>query len=422
MSGSTQDYRIAHFTNTYLPFIGGVPLSVDLFRRYLQKRGDKVIVYAPSFDGKTADDGDVRRLPSIRQVSGTDFSLPLPFSFKPVIDFGREAFDAVHVHHPFLLGEMGMRLARDHRLPLVFTYHTQYERYVHYIPLDKNLARKAIIEHAAEFASRCDLVIAPTSDIEKVLRDRGVESAIEVLPTGIEYELYEKADGAAGRQDLEIPADAPLLLTVGRVAEEKNLPYLLTACLKVLERQPDAWMVFVGDGPAEATLKEQAQNAGEAGQRVKFAGRRSGEALRDAYAAADVFVFASTSETQGMVVTEAMAAGSPVVALDADGVREVLRDGENGRMLPLDSPEQDFADAVSVLLEDEGQRESMREAARATAEKLDMPILADRLHGFYAAVKQLPNHRLGRKTMSFGLVRHYFESAWEEWERWLTET
>lgn len=422
MSTSGLQYRIAHFTNTYLPFIGGVPLSVDLYRRYLQKRGDRVIVYAPSFDGESHDGEDIRRLPSIRQVSGTDFSLPLPFSFKPLIDFGREAFDVVHVHHPFLLGEMGMRLARDNRLPLVFTYHTQYERYVHYTPLDPQIAQKAIIEHAAEFASRCDLVIAPTSDIEKVLRERGVESAIEVLPTGIEFALYDKADKAAGRKDLGVPPDAPVLLTVGRVAEEKNLPYLLTACLEVLDRAPDAWMVFVGDGPAEDTLREQAKAAGEAGKRVLFAGRRSDEALRNAYAAADVFVFASTSETQGMVIAEAMAAGSPVVALDADGVREVLRDGENGRMLPAEASESEFAEAVCALLDDEDTRDSMREAARATAKEMDMPILAERLHGFYAQVKQLPNHRLGRKTMSFGLIRHYFESAWEEWERWLTET
>jgi len=422
MTAASHDYRIAHFTNTYLPFIGGVPLSVDLYRRYLRQRGDKVVVYAPDFRGDTNDDEDIRRLPSIRQVIGTDFSLPLPFSFRPVIDFGRDAFDVVHVHHPFLLGEMGMRLARDHRLPLVFTYHTQYERYVHYTPLDPNIAGKAIVEHAAEFASRCDLVIAPTRDIERMLRERGVESAIEVLPTGIELDLYESADGAAGRADLEVPDDAPLLLTVGRLAEEKNLSYLLSACLGVLERCPAAWLVFVGEGPAMANLVEQAEAAGESGRRVCFAGSRSGEALRNAYAAADLFVFASTSETQGMVLAEAMAAGSPVVALDADGVREVLRDGENGLMLPTDSSEQDYTAAVAALLEDEPRRASMRAAARDTAKEFDMPLLAGRLHDFYAAVKQLPNHRLGRGTMSFGLIRHYFESAWEEWERWLAET
>ena len=422
MSSKAHEYRIAHFTNTYLPFIGGVPLSVDLYRRYLRKRGDRVTVYAPEFDGETTDDGDICRLPSIKHVSGTDFSLPLPFSFKPMLDFGRENFDVVHVHHPFLLGEMGMRLARDNRLPLVFTYHTQYERYVHYTPLDPELARKTIVQHAADFASRCDLVIAPTSDIEQVLRNRGVETEIAVLPTGIEFDLYAQADRSAGRKDLGVPEDALLLLSVGRLAEEKNLPYLLRACIGVLEQNPDAWFVLVGDGPAQEELESLAQSAGDAGDRIRFAGRRSGEALYNAYAAADVFVFASTSETQGMVIAEAMAAGNPVVALDADGVREVLVDGENGCMLPSDTSERDYSEAVRGLLDDSSRRKAMRKSALETAKGFDMPLLADRLHELYASVKQLPNHRLQTGTVTFGLLRHYVESAWEQWEEWLTET
>lgn len=414
-------YRVAHFTNTYLPFIGGVPLSVDLYRRYLTQRGDQVAVYAPAFDGDCEDDDGVHRLPAIKQVNGTDFSLPLPFSFKPVHHFDEEAYDVVHVHHPFLLGEMGMRLARNHRLPLVFTYHTQYERYVHYTPLDQEAAATAIIEHAAAFATRADLVLAPTSDIRNTLRKRGVEGRIEVLPTGVELARYEQADAAAGRTDLGIPADAKLLLTVGRIAEEKNLPYLLEACLRVLESNDAVHLALIGDGPALETLRDRANEAASSADRIHFVGSRSGDALRNAYAAADLFVFASTSETQGMVIAEAMAASTPVIALNADGVRELLRDGENGRMLDADTDPEAFAEAIRSVLDDTDRLAAMREAAHTTAADLDMPKLADRLHGLYVEMKLLPNRTLRAEPMSFSLIRHYLESAWEQWERWLRE-
>lgn len=415
-------YRIAFFTNTYRPFVGGVAMSADLYQRYLRALGDRVIVYAPQYDGATEDGEEVRRLPTIRHFNNTDFSLPLPISFKPVMDFDEENFDAVHVHHPFLLGEMGLRLARQHRLPLVFTYHTQYEQYTHYVPIERETAIKTILRHTVEFANLCDLIIAPTSDMANTLISRGISTRIEVLPTGIELTRFAKAEPLALRAELGLAARAPLLVHVGRLAKEKNLDYLLEACLLVLKARPEAHLAIAGDGPMRPTLEAITRDAGEPGKRVHFLGSKTGQDLVNVYAAGDLFVFASKSETQGMVIAEALAAGTPAMALEACGVRDVLRDGVCGRLLPEDLDVAGFAQAVGEALGTEICRDGWRTGAREVVSQLDMPLLARRLHDFYASLKLMPNHLLKTETISFGLIRNYFETVWEDLENWFTRT
>jgi glycosyltransferase involved in cell wall biosynthesis len=407
-------YRIAFFTNTYHPFVGGVARSVDLYRTYLKQAGHDVVVYAPEYDEETDDADDVRRLPAIRQFNQTDFSLPLPVSFKPVVDLYREAFDVIHVHHPFLLGEMGMRMARTYRLPLVFTYHTQYEQYTHNVPFDQDTSARTIIKHSKEFCDLCDLVIAPTSDVRAMLEERGVTSRIAVLPTGIEKAQYDKGDREEGRKLLGLESNASVLLHVGRLSKEKNLPYLLEASLHTLTRCPDARLVIVGDGDAREELEATVEKAGDVGGQVHFTGKLTGMDLINAYAAADLFVFASKSETQGMVLAEAMAAGNPVVALEGNGIRDVLRDNENGRMLPGNTSAEDYGQAVADLLHDKNKLEAWRKAALETAAQMDMPILTEKLLEEYRTLKLMPNQALQQETMSFGLIRSYFETVWSD--------
>lgn len=407
-------YRIAFMTNTYLPFVGGVPLSVDLYYRHLRKLGLRVFVYAPEYAETCDDPEDVFRIASIRQFNKTDFSVPLPAPFRTALDFHIHKYDVVHVHHPFLLGEVGMALARENRLPLVFTYHTQYENYTHYVPLDPDVAARTVIRHSAEFANCCDLVIAPTRDIERTLRERGVETDIAVLPTGIEREKFAAGDGARFRRELGLSPDTPVILHVGRLAKEKNLDYLLDAVGHALEAVPKAHFVIVGSGNDSDALEAKANAMGAAADRIHFTGRRTGPALFDAYAAGDLFAFASQSETQGMVVAEAMAAGMPVAALDADGVRDVVRDGVNGRLLKQDAAPAAFGEALVSLLNDGGARNAAGDAARETAKVFDMPVLAAKLAEHYNALKRLPNHKLREETMSFGLIRNFFATVWDD--------
>lgn len=421
MNNIPLDYRIAFFTNTWHPFVGGVTNSIQLYHDYLTARGLKIIIYAPTYGQATEDGDDIRRLPSISQFLKTDFSVPLPVDWKPIQDFRQEAFDLVHVHHPFLLGETGMRMARQHRLPLIFTYHTQYEQYTHYVPIPEETARRTIIDHSAEFCNLCDLIIAPTSDIKKMLRSRDVSTPIEVLPTGIELAQYREADGSPVREELGLDAATPLLLHVGRLAKEKNLEYLMRACLRVLKEKEKPHLLIIGEGQMEAPLKQMAGKEAAA-DRIHFMGRITGDRLAAAYRAADLFVFASLSETQGMVIAEAMGAETPVVALDATGVREVLRDKENGRMLPEDTAEADFAAAVMDALDNDEKRAAWREAALKTAEKMDMPLLAEKLARIYENMKRVPAHHLKAETMSFGLIRNYFESVWQDIGTWFSQS
>ena len=395
------DYNIAFFTNTYLPFVGGVSNSVHLYAEHLRAAGQHVLIYAPSYSEDSGDTDEVRRVVSIPNPGGTEFSLPLPGSLKPMIDFAAQDFDLVHVHHPFLLGEAGMRMARSERLPLVFTYHTQYEQYTHNVPLNERAAARALITHAAEFCNMCDLIIAPTRGVKTLLRRRGVETPIVVLPSGIEMARYRHAHPAAVRKALGLSRDQHLVLHVGRLAREKNLDFLFAAMTDALQRVPEAVFVIAGSGPHEDVLREYLDGHADARDRVKFLGTVVGDDLIGLYAAADLFVFSSTSETQGMVLVEAMGGNTPVIALDAPPLRDILRDGANGRLLPAHTTPADYAAAVTEAL---GNRDLLRqwsEAARATAEHYDMPNLT-------------AHHRLKKDTMTFGLLRNFLGALWDE--------
>lgn len=416
----TNGYRVAFFTNTYRPFVGGVAMSVDLYQKYLRRLGDQVTVYAPQYDGATGDAEELRRLPTIRHFNNTDFSLPLPLAFKPVSDFSSEAFDIVHVHHPFLLGEMGLRMARQNRLPLVFTYHTQYEQYTHYVPIDHETAVRTILRHTVEFCNMCDLLIAPTSDLKATLIGRGITTPIEILPTGIELESYRNADPQALRQELGLSSKSPLLVHVGRLALEKNLVFLLGACLRALAMEPQAHLAIAGDGKSREELEKITAQAGEPGTRVHFLGSRTGRDLLSVYGAGDLFVFASRTETQGMVIAEALAAGMPAIALDAPGICDLLQEEQNGRILPAAADEETFAQAIAQALRDKTSLARWRRGARKSVENFDMPILAQKLHEAYIRLKLLPNHMLKQEQMSFGLLRNYFETVWEDLEHWFT--
>lgn len=359
------------------------------------------------------DEGDVIRLPSIKHFNNTDFSLPLPVAFRAVFDFQARKYDIVHVHHPFLLGEMGLRLARRERIPLIFTYHTQYEKYTHYVPFDHGTAEKAIVNHTAAFCRLCDLVIAPTTDVRKLLEKRSVDVPIAVLPTGVELELYQKIDSKKARDRLGFSAETPILLYVGRLALEKNLEYLVSACLKVLDRHRNAHLLIVGDGQSRQELQTLAAEDGRLAQRVHFFGKIEGAQLLELYSTADLFVFASHTETQGMVIVEAMAGGTPAVCLDADGVRDIVINGENGILLPQSATSENFAGAVSACLNSPEKRNSLIQGANKTAKKYDMRRLAGQLHELYRMLKLMPNHRRKTEMMSFGLIRSYFETVWE---------
>ena len=374
--------KIALFTNTYLPHVGGVARSVRTLEEACRERGHEVRVVAPEFENAVPAP-EVLRVPAIQNFNGSDFSvrLPVPNVVRDFMDRFRP--DLIHSHHPFLLGDAALREAWKRHLPIVFTHHTLYERYTHYVPLDSPALKRAAVQLATEYANLCDQVIAPSASIESLLRERGVRTRIDAIPTGIDTGFFARGDGARFRRHAGIPADRLILGHVGRLAPEKNLRFLADAVSRHLQADPSAVFLVIGDGDAREEMLAVIRRDTGSATRVHAPGKLTGQDLADAYAAMDCFVFASQTETQGLVLAEAMAAGTPVVALDGPGVREIMRDGANGRLLPGDADASSFAAAIGRLLTDAGAIRRCADGARTTANDYDTGRCVSRLLDCY---------------------------------------
>lgn len=337
--------NILMFSNTYRPHVGGVARSISLFREALVNRGHNVLIVAPCFKAITTDGADVIRIPAVTDFNRSGFSLPLPLlsqirarvdAFKP---------DIIHAHHPFLLGNSALRCAARLGRPLIYTYHTLYEHYTHYLPGDSKFFRRFVVFLSASYCALCDAVIVPSASMAQLLGSRGVHAKVHILPTGIDHTRFAAGDGAQVRRREGIPLDGFVIGHVGRLVREKNLEFLARCMARCLIKQPTAHALVIGTGPMEARMRQVFDDHGVA-DRLHMLGVLRRSALADAYHAMDVFAFSSRSETQGIVLIEAMAAGRPVVALDGPGVRDVVRDRCNGRLVA----EQDIDAFVRALL------------------------------------------------------------------------
>ncbi|MBF0392260.1 MAG: glycosyltransferase [Alphaproteobacteria bacterium] len=402
--------NVLMMTNTFTPLAGGVTRSVVSFTDQLRRLGHRVLVVAPVFEHMPRDETDVVRVPAIQHFSGSDFSVVLPVG--PFLSSAIDAFQPglVHAHHPFLLGGTALRVARRRGLPLVFTHHTMYERYTHYVPGDSPALKRFAVTLSTSYANLCDAVVAPSESVAELLRRRGVRRPISVVPTGIDPARLAAGDGRGFRAAHGIAPGAHVVGHLGRLAPEKNLPFLTEAVTRFLERRRDAMFLVAGWGPSEETLAESFAEAGLA-DRLVLAGPIRPERVADAYAAMDVFAFASLSETQGLVLTEAMAAGVPVVALDAPGAREVVRDGRNGRLLAPESSPEVFAAALGwAAIADPT---SLAREARATAARFTLERCAAKLLDIYRA---LPTGQPSQPPEAYEAWRGAIRMLRAQWE------
>ena len=381
--------KICLMTNTYLPHVGGVARSVSTFAHEYQRLGHEVLVVAPRLPGRTSRRAEaiVERVAAIQNFNGSDFAVRLPLAAGLSGRLESYAAEIVHAHHPFLLGDTALRFATTRSLPLIFTHHTRYEDYVHYVPFSSPALRRAAIQLSTEYANMCDGVIAPSASIASLIRRRGVTTPIQVVPTGIDTAAFAQGDGSRARQRFRIPARAFVVGHVGRLAPEKNLRYLADAVALFLSRQPQAWFLLVGSGPAESEVREVFARRGVA-DRLVPAGAQTGRALHDAYRAMNVFAFSSRSETQGLVVAEAMAAGLPVVALRASGVREVVRSDTNGILLPPEASPAEFARALARLAAARELMAGFSRAATLTAAEFSQERCAQLALSFYTEIRR----------------------------------
>lgn len=368
-------------TNAYLPLVGGLERSIEFFTEEYRKRGHRVVIVAPEYENSPLNEVDVIRVPALKNFYGSKFSVKLPLEglfSKPLGDFKP---DVIHAHHPFLMGETALRLAYKKKVPLVFTHHSLYEENVG----DSEAVKKFVTELATGYANCCDYVIAPSESVAGLIRERGVKTQIMVIPTGLHLNQYK---GGAGnfRERSKIAKDAFVVGYVGRFSPEKNMPFLARAIASFLKRERGAVFLAVGSGPSEEELLKYFKKQKLEGQ-LFLVGEMKGEKLIEAFQAIDVFAFSSHSETQGMVLNEAMAAGTPVVGLDAPGVRDIVRDKVNGRLVAHES-EEEFIKALSwVLQRTPAERRILNAAAKKTAKEFSMPRCASKALRLYESLQ-----------------------------------
>ena len=365
--------KILMISDVYFPRVNGVSTSIRTFAESLREQGHVVHLIAPQYPGQpsTTDEAWITRIESRKIVFDPEDHLMKWSALMAYADSLHVGdYDLVHIHTPFIAHYAGLHIAKKLRVPVVETYHTFFEDYMHhYLPW---VPRKWAVRIAQTVSRRqcqqVDTVVSPSAQMRDVLQQYGVTTPITVIPTGLDASRFEPGNGAAFREKYGIPAQRPLLLFVGRVAHEKNIQFLLEMLSLVIQDHPEVLLVITGEGPAEGMLKKLARDKGLQAH-VMFLGyldRAVG--LNAAYQAADIFVFASKSETQGLVLLEAMAQATPVVAIAELGTASILRQ-EQGALIAQDD-EVHFAEQVQTLLIDHQLRERVGKQGKRYVEQV----------------------------------------------------
>ncbi|MFC4260318.1 glycosyltransferase [Marinobacter lacisalsi] len=403
-----QPLKVTMFTNNYLPFIGGVPLSIERLRKGLRKLGDEVQVVAPVYPDQPEQEEQVLRVPSLLSM-GAHSEFRMANIFLGRIRRGVREFrpDVIHLHHPFWLGSLGLFMARVLNVPAVYTYHTRLEHYAHFVPLPGLLFRN-LISHALikRFAGFCDGVIVPTYSTEEYLRMIGVKTPTYVQPTGIDYQRFREVSDeevSTLRQRLKLPQDTRIFISVARLSNEKNIDFMIEA-LTTLRQQSDTPFHFlmIGDGHQRARLQERVTELGM-DDCITLVGAVPPDDMATWYRLGDAFLFASKSETQGMVILEAMAAGLPVVAVRSSGIDDVIQQDVNGYKTP---ERQDlWSERVRQLLENDDLRQRLSGNALAFARDYSVENFAANVREIYATLlatrrEQGRQRRFGRSSDS----------------------
>lgn len=379
--------NILFVSDVYFPRINGVSTSMRTLRQQLEAMGHRVYLIAPDYYAPSDDESWIVRVPA-RQLffDPEDRLMRCRRALAEAIATLPQDIDLVHVHTPFVAHYLGLRLAKWLHAPCVETYHTFFEDYMHhYLPVLPRPTLRFIARHLSR--SQCnavDAVVAPSQPMLDVLRGYGLKSLAAVIPTGLEEHSFTDGDGVAFRRRYGIAAEREVLLYVGRVAHEKNIGFLLEMLVQLRQHRSDVLLLVTGEGPALGALHEEVRRS-QLQHNVMFVGYldRMTE-LNDCYRAADVFVFSSLTETQGLVLLEAMAQGTPVVAIAEMGTRSILREGEGARIAPHDASA--FAVRVRELLADRKARLALGGSARDYARQWSAQSMAERMVEFYRQV------------------------------------
>ncbi len=386
--------KIVMFTNNYLPFVGGVPISIQRLKKGLEAQGHEVYLFAPHYNRKYDNEKNIIRCQPLFQYRQQNFVIPVTniFSTRIKNEFRRIMPDIVHLHHPYWLGSVGLKLAKKYHVPAVYTYHTRLEQLNQYLPIFRNLAGgrapHMLIKH---FANTCDAVIAPTRTAKLYLRNLGVSKAIAILPTGIDLKGYSKIPAA-------VPNFSPAktrkltLFSVFRLSEEKN-PYFLLEGIKIVKEKNlcDFICLIAGDGPEREKMESCIREL-DLTECVQLLGNVTSDKIIAYYESADIFVFTSQAETQGLVVLEAMAGGCPVVALSASGIDDMIINGENG--YKTEAEVEQWSAQIVKLMQNSSLRHRLAANAYGFARDFSTEMMSGKALNLYYQIlaSKKPNH------------------------------
>ncbi|MEQ8173711.1 MAG: glycosyltransferase family 4 protein [Syntrophomonadaceae bacterium] len=385
--------RIGLFSDSYKPYQSGVVTSISTLKEELNRYGHEVYIFAPSYPNYEDEEPDIHRYFSVPSPTNPDFTLAIPGLSGMSSIIKKLNLDLIHVHSPFTMGWVGKLYANKYKIPLVFTYHTLYESYAHYVPVAQDLAREMASKFSTMFCNHCDHIVVPSPEIKDVLLAGEVQSPISVIPTGVSLEKFTGGDPNWLREQFNIPYDKKILLFVGRLTKEKNLEFLIRAFQDIHHKVPDTVLVLTARGPLEQNLKELSEVLGVR-EEVIFTGALPFETLVHAYHSADLFVFSSMTETQGLVLLEAMACGLPVVAVRASGVQDMVDDEVDGLLTECRIDK--FSEAVCRVLGSRDTYEKLKANSYKKADKLSSTNMAKRLEELY--LELMPRQQRRRRV------------------------
>lgn len=380
--------KILFISDVYFPRVNGVSTSIKTFAEQLKALGHTVDLIAPDYGCHEKSEGFIKRV-SARQIyfDPEDRLMRFGAALKLLPLLKKENYDIIHVNTPFVAHYLGLKLAKRLGIPCVETYHTFFEDYLHhYLPwIPLKAARGLARLISKKQCNAVDAIVVPSQPMLDVLRTYGVGATANVIPTGLLSESFAEADGLAFKKKYNIENNRPMLLYVGRVAFEKNIPFLFEMTKTLVARYPNVLLVIAGEGPAEKSLQQLAVTL-KIEDNVKFIGYLDRDKeLNACYKSADAFVFSSKSETQGLVLLEAMAQGTPVVAISELGTASILVEGEGALIASEDSDT--FAERVSTLIDDRALRDALGQKAKAYTERQwTAGVQAKRMAGFYQKV------------------------------------
>ena len=379
--------KILFISDVYFPRVNGVSTSIETFRRNLQLLGHTVDLIAPDYGKPTANENGIVRVPARAvPLDPEDRLMGYGWVMQQFDRLRGEHYDLIHVQTPFVAHYLGVKLSHLLDIPCIETYHTFFEEYLyHYIPfLPKSFTRWLAKRFSRHQGNSLDGMVIPSRPMQRVLQAYGIETTMEVIATGIEPASFVPGDRVAFREKYGIAQERPMLLFVGRVAHEKNIDFLIKVVNEVRGQVADVLFVIAGEGPARAHLEQEVKRLA-LDQHVRFIGYLDRHTeLNNCYRAADIFIFSSRTETQGLVLLEAMAQGVPLVSTAELGTRDVLQDGAGVWIAQEELS--DFSSNVVKMLGHTQARSELGELGRAYANEWSAAKQAKKMLAFYDTV------------------------------------